>query len=349
MSLEDGGSAGSSKHPNGTQGSMKGGKRVHVSRSLENIDYFEADDEENNHDKAVGQPSDSFKQSRSIGGEKKQTAFQDEDFVDDSEGEQAPEDNMFGFPSPMSNALAPKKMGTLEGFSAVANDSLAKTDAAAKKRMKYSRSESSNDVGEVQFEKKESQFESGHKRENTKNFFTETEYQVGSAVMQNIGGEINAFDEEEKQDDAEGKSSVNPDSNKRKLNWLKQRIRKVQRVFSRVFYKFPDKRPHLEEYYLTKVSSMYASNFVTSVIIYMAFRVLGSLMTIRMQSKNVANLIFWSSEIVIIMGLSILVSKKLIVRKPEMVKKVMLAVVYVEFITHSLRLYYEHEESNIHR
>lgn len=166
-------------------------------------------------------------------------------------------------------------------------------------------------------------------------------------LLQNIGGEMNGFGEEDKQDDLENRNAANPENGKLKLNWLKQRMRRVQRVFSRVFYKFPETRPNLEEYYLAKVSSMYSSNFVISVVIYIAVRVFGSLMTIRTQTKDVANLVFWSSEIVIIMGLSILVSKKLIVRKPLMVKKVMLAVIFVEFITHSVRLYYENEQMNL--
>ena len=355
VSFEDGRSVGSSRYPNGTQNSLKGGKRVRVSKSLEEIDYFEADDEEQN-DRHNLQASDSYnKHSRSIGFEQKRpAAFQDEDFVDDSDGEPAPqEDPFFGFQGPdgalASGPFTPKRMGTAEGFSAMANQSVANDNGPGKHRIKYSRSESSNDVADLPADRRDNQFESGQKRSATGDYFREPQYQVQCALLQNIGGEMNGFDEEDKQDDLETRNVANPENGKMKLNWLKQRMRRVQRVFSRVFYKFPETRPSLEEYYLAKVSSMYSSNFVISVVIYIAVRVFGSLMTIRMQTKDVANLVFWSSEIVIIMGLSILVSKKLIVRKPEMAKKVMLAVIYVEFITHSVRLYYENEQMNLEK
>lgn len=184
VSFEEARSVGSSRHPNGTQNSLKGGKRVHVSKSLEEIDYFEADDDEQ-HDRNHGQASDSYnKHSRSIGFEQKRpTAFQDEDFVDDSDGEPAPqEDAFFGFPGPdgamAAGSFAPKRLGTVEGFTAIANQSLAKENGASKNRIKYSRSESSNDAAESPADKRDNQFESGNKRPATGDFFGEPEYQV---------------------------------------------------------------------------------------------------------------------------------------------------------------------------
>src|SRR3990167_5410494 len=132
------------------------------------------------------------------------------------------------------------------------------------------------------------------------------------------------FEEDDKQDEGDNKATSNSEGPKAGGSWISKRLKIVSQFFSLVFYSFPSSKPNLQEYYLAKVTSMYSENFVTSVVVLISFRVFASLMTIRSQSRDVASLLFWITEIIIVMGLCVLADKSLIVRKPTLAKTIMI-------------------------